>query len=552
MSAADALEAELPRTVAVLRGNAWVRVAAETLAVGDRIRLEAGDVVPRAGVLVRSGSVDLAVVTGEARTQRLPKGAPVPAGARTLDGGLELIVQPARAKSLAPSASPRLRAVPMLADRLGSGFTITVTLLAIAGLWGWAVTVDLARGVEVATAILIVACPCAIGLAGPVVSALATRTLLQHRVLVRAPSVFERLGRAGTVVFDKTGTLTRGRPSVIGERVDGSPDQQRRLANALVAVEGALSHPIARAIVEHLEGSRRPVDSSEAATPKTGEAPRVRSLPGEGVVGIADDYCILALSRAAAIRSGIQTSAAAPSDGAASVIALGRPVRPGDFAAFDREDCVSWLGPEAATARLELDLRDEAIADTDRVVCELGERHGVEVTMLSGDSEDAVRRVAQRLRIDTFEGACSPERKLDEVRRLQSSAPVVMVGDGLNDVMALHGASLAIAPAHSTTGAVRASEVVLGATGLGGLLDLFDTARRARSATRGNLAIGLAYNLSAVSLALAGWITPLLAAVLMPLSSLGVIAHSLLRMRSADTRAPAREITHPDSTAHAP
>ncbi|MHC4393841.1 MAG: P-type ATPase, partial [Planctomycetota bacterium] len=132
MSAADALEAELPRTVAVLRGNAWVRVAAETLAAGDRIRLEAGDVVPRAGVLVRSGSVDLAVVTGEARTQRLPKGAPVPAGARTLDGGLELIVQPARAKSLAPSASPRLRAVPMLADRLGSGFTITVTLLAIA------------------------------------------------------------------------------------------------------------------------------------------------------------------------------------------------------------------------------------------------------------------------------------------------------------------------------------------------------------------------------------------------------------------------------------
>ncbi|WP_374298970.1 heavy metal translocating P-type ATPase [Paracoccus sp. (in: a-proteobacteria)] len=489
-AAAELTALEVPRATLLLHGAEQV-VPVATLRPGDLIRIRPGARVPADGEITEGRSeIDRALLTGETLPVPAAPGQMLSAGEVNLTGPLTLRVTAAgrdsslaRLTALVEAAEAARGRYTSLAERASRAYSPSVHLMALCSFAGWMwATGDLRLAVNIAAAVLIVTCPCALGLAVPAVATAASGRLFRRGLLIKDGTALERLAEVDTVVFDKTGTLTLGRPVL----VSAAPLSQdlRLVARALAE---ASSHPLSRALVEAL------ADQPNARLSDVAEH------PGFGV----------------------------------SARWQGRTVRLGradwlgvSDADEDRPTSATWLAVEGQPP-VRLEFTDELRPGAADCVAMLRKAR-MRVVLISGDRRAAVADLAARLGIDDYHAGVDPQGKEAMVADLAAQgARVLMVGDGLNDTAALARAHASISPASALDAARVASEMVLTGSDLAPVAEAVATARRATRRIRENFAISIAYNIVAVPLAVAGMVTPLIAALAMSLSSITVTLNAL-------------------------
>lgn len=461
----------------------------EAVVPGMVLDIRAGDTIAADGTVIRGRSaLDLAMLSGESRPVSVGEGAAVFAGAVNLSGPLRVRVEQAgetsrlgRLLRQVEEGAQRRAPVVLLADRIAGWFIAAVLALATitVALW-W--TRDSSAAVDHAIALLVVTCPCALAMATPLAFTVAIGRAATRGILIKGGHALESLTQRGTLFLDKTGTLTEGRLAL--EEWHGD-----EAARALVlGLEQHSRHPVATAF-----GSAWPT----LAAPDAHEVSETAGAGIEGVVAGRDVRVGKASWVLARAHDPRRLGAQADDDARTSVL-------------------VAVDGRVVARARFGDPIRPEARA----AVAALRDA-GWDVRILSGDDDAVVRRVAARLGLGDHrnEGGASPERKREAVLEASASGPVVMVGDGVNDAAAISSATVGIAVRGGAEAALAAADVYLARGGIGALRELLDGARRTTRVIRRNMGIALAYNAIAVSLAMMGLLDPLVAAVLMPISS---------------------------------
>lgn len=472
--AADLLGASLPALATLVTDEADHSVPTATLRPGDRVRVAAGETVPGdAKVRAGMGRASLALVSGESTPVIAIPGTQLAAGAEVVDGELVVQLQAVGSDTLLGQmqqavASSTMSRAPSDADRLAPAFTAATLLLGSAAL---ALTPWLGgeEAIRRAIAVLVVACPCALSLARPLAVSSALSGLARRGLWLRSGDALLALDKVTTVALDKTGTLTEASAQVVS-----ADDDALRIA---AAIEVGSSHPIARAIVT--ETVARGI-----ALP---EATRVEEVPGVGVSGMVD-------GKSWTVRSAGADTVELIGTAVSQLIRLAHVPR-----------------PEAAAALSSL------------------QDQGVSVRVLTGDHASAALALARKVDLppEAIEAGLSP---MDKVARVDTHT--VFVGDGLNDGPALAAAGVGLAIAHGAPSSVAAADGVIRGGALGVVADALATARATRRTIRANLVRSVAYNLLAVAAAMAGLVNPLVAAVLMPLSSILVVATSARLVRS--------------------
>jgi Cu+-exporting ATPase len=502
------------KDVAVLRDGVETRVPVGRLVVGDVFVVRPGERVATDGVVVDGQSaVDESMLTGESVPVEVGPGAAV-TGATVNAGGV-LTVRATRVGSdtalariarLVSDAQSGKAPVQRLADRVSAVFVPVVIALALATLAYWLLDGAGAEAAfEAAVAVLIIACPCALGLATPTALLVGTGRGAQLGILIKGPEVLESTRRVDTVVLDKTGTVTTGRMTLVDVVSDEPRADVLRLAGA---VENASEHPIARAV-------------ADAAKAEVGALPRVESFAssaGLGVTGVVDGHAVVA-GREALLR---EWSLAVPERLAKERDAAEAAGRTAVFAAWD------------GAVRAVLVVADTPKETSAQAVREL-RALGLRPVLLTGDNERTARAIAAQVGIDEVVAEVLPEGKVDVVRRLQAEGRVVaMVGDGVNDAAALARADLGLAMGTGTDVAIEASDLTLVRGDLRTAVSAIRLARRTLRTIKGNLFWAFAYNVAAIPVAAAGRLSPLLAGAAMAFSSVFVVTNSL-RLRRFST-----------------
>ncbi|KJL47377.1 Copper-exporting P-type ATPase A [Microbacterium hydrocarbonoxydans] len=507
------------KDVAILRDGVEQRMPLARLAVGDVFVVRPGEKIATDGVVLEGASaVDASMLTGESVPVEVAAGDAV-TGATVNVGGRLLITasrvgadtQLARMAQLVEEAQSGKAEAQRLADRLSAVFVPVVFALAAVTLVAWLIAGGgAAAAFTAAVAVLIIACPCALGLATPMALLVGTGRGAQLGVLIKGPEVLESTRRVDTIVLDKTGTVTSGRMTLL-EVVPAEGQDPQEVLRLAAAVEEASEHPIAQAIVR-------------AATERLGEIPTVsdfQNVQGRGVTGVVDAHAVVA----------------------------GRPALLADWAlhlspalrsAFDRAEseartavAVAWDGE----VRGILVVADQIKPSSAAAISAL-RGLGLTPVLLTGDNEQAARQVAAAVGIDQVRAGVLPEGKVAEVTALQQQGRVVaMVGDGVNDAAALAQSDLGVAMGTGTDAAIEASDLTLVRGDLWGAVDAIRLARCTLGTIRGNLFWALAYNVAALPLAALGLLNPMLAGAAMAFSSVFVVLNSL-RLRRFRSAAP--------------
>ena len=504
---------------------------------GDRLRVRPGGRIPTDGtVLEGETTCDESLLTGEPLPVARGPGAKVLGGAingpglvvmradTTASGALV-----ARIARLVREAQSRRAPIEALADRAAALFTPAVLLVALATFLGWAwfgPEPRLSLGLVSAVSVLVIACPCSLGLATPLSMTVAIGRGAREGILVRTPAALEALAAAGTFAFDKTGTITRGTPRVVGTLAlggDASPGAAERLLGLVAALETASEHPLARAFATAAAEAGLPSPPVTAAT----------AVVGRGIRGRCDGHDVAAGSAALLAEDGV------------------------DLAALDGEPAASWVESAVSAGRsLVLAAIDGrlagafAIADPPRAeaagVVAFLDRRGARVELLSGDTAAAAADVGRAVGIAHAEGGLSPAGKAARVtalggrrQRPHRQGTVAFIGDGVNDAVALAAADVGIAMGGGADAAVETADVTLLSGGLAAVPRAVALADATMANVRQNLVLACAYNLVALPVAagvlypVIGHVTsPMLAAAAMSVSSLSVIANAL-RLRRA-------------------
>ncbi|MFD9079277.1 heavy metal translocating P-type ATPase [Streptomyces erythrochromogenes] len=501
------------KDVVVLRSGQEVRIPVAELAVGDRFVVRPGEKIATDGTVVEgSSAVDASMLTGESVPVEVSVGDSV-TGATVNTSGRLLVeatrvgadTQLARMAKLVEDAQNGKAEVQRLADRI-SGIFVPVVLVLALGTWvTWLlVTDDATAAFTAAVAVLIIACPCALGLATPTALMVGTGRGAQLGILIKGPEVLESTRRVDTVVLDKTGTVTTGRMTLAGVVTAEGVDELEllRLAGSL---EHASEHPIARAV-------------ATAAADRAGSLPvpeGFENLAGLGVQGVVDGHAVLVgreqllADWSITLPDGLaRAKAAAEAEGGTAVL-------------------VAWDG----AARGVLTVADAVKETSAEAVARLREL-GLTPVLLTGDNRAVAETVAREVGIDEVIAEVLPQEKVDVVRRLQAEGrTVAMVGDGVNDAAALAQADLGLAMGTGTDAAIEAGDLTLVRGDLRVAADAIRLSRRTLATIKGNLFWAFGYNVAALPLAAAGLLNPMIAGAAMAFSSVFVVTNSL-RLRS--------------------
>ncbi|MGW8767189.1 heavy metal translocating P-type ATPase [Streptomyces sp. NPDC055815] len=493
------------KDVAVLRDGKEVRVPVGELRTGDLFVVRPGEKIATDGTVTEGASaVDASLLTGESLPQDVVPGSAVTGGCVNVSG--RLVVEAtrvgadtrlARIAQLVEDAQSGKAEVQRLADRISAVFVPVVLLIALGTLVTWLLaTDDVTASFTAAVAVLIIACPCALGLATPTALMVGTGRGAQLGILIKGPEVLESTRRVDTVVLDKTGTVTTGHMRLTGVHVHGgrygtdSADETEllRLAGAL---EHSSEHPVARAVTAG--AAER---CGELPTPKTFE-----NVPGLGVRGSVDGHLVL-VGRAALLEAEGVEAPATTEPGAVHV---------------------AWDGVARGTLTVADTVKDTSAEAVARL-----RALGLRPVLLTGDHRAVAEAVAAEVGIDEVIAEVLPEEKAEVIRRLRAEGrTVAMVGDGVNDAAALAGADLGLAMGTGTDAAIEASDLTLVRGDLRVAADAIRLARRTLATIRGNLGWAFGYNVAALPLAAAGLLNPMIAGLAMAFSSVFVVSNSL-------------------------
>ncbi len=464
-------------------------IAVEDIESGMVLRIAPGERVPVDAELLRGASdLDRALVTGESAPVAAGPGDTLEAGTLNLTGALDVLVLRAANESylaemmrLLEIAEQGRSAYVRLAERVARLYAPVVHLVALATFAGWLLVTggDWQRALFVAISVLIITCPCALGLAVPVVHVVAAGRLFRAGIMMKDGSALERLAGIDRVVFDKTGTLTSGHPILTG----GPVSTDARAAARTLALQS--THPLSKAVAQQFD-----------AAPVAAEG--LREIPGCGIEGVLG-------GRRARLGHGrwVAEIACRPADA------------PGPAFAFEGEPATAFGVAETPRPGAR-----EAVAAFQTA--------GLEPEMLSGDGRDPAERTARALGLARVTHGATPRAKIDRLDALRADGHrVLMVGDGLNDTAALAAAHVSMAPASASDAGRAAADFIFIRERLDAVVTAHDTALGAARLVRQNFGLALLYNCIAIPLAVAGLVTPLVAALAMSTSSILVVANAL-------------------------
>ncbi|MFI8517129.1 heavy metal translocating P-type ATPase [Streptomyces sp. NPDC085481] len=493
------------KDVAVLREGAEVRIPVTALRVGDLFVVRPGEKIATDGTVAEGASaVDTSLLTGESVPVEVTPGDPVTGGCVNASGRLVVEAgrvgadtQLARMARLVEEAQNGKAEVQRLADRISAVFVPVVLLIALGTLVTWLlVTSDTTAAFTAAVAVLIIACPCALGLATPTALMVGTGRGAQLGILIKGPEVLESTRRVDTVVLDKTGTVTTGHMELVGVHVYGGAygtggTDEAELLRLAGALEHASEHPVARAV-------------AAGAAARTGELPVPKSfenVPGLGVRGSVDGHLVLVGRVALLAAEGIEVPGA-PAPGVVHV---------------------AWDGRARGTLTVA-----DAVKETSAEAVARLRGLGLRPVLLTGDSRSVAEKVAAEVGIDEVIAEVLPQDKADVVKRLQAEGhTVAMVGDGVNDAAALATADLGLAMGTGTDAAIEAGDLTLVRGDLRVAADAIRLSRRTLATIKGNLGWAFGYNVAALPLAAAGLLNPMIAGFAMAFSSVFVVTNSL-------------------------
>ncbi|GHD89639.1 heavy metal translocating P-type ATPase [Streptomyces naganishii] len=511
-SAGAALRALLElgaKDVSVLRDGGEVRVPVASLAAGDRFVVRPGEKIATDGTVVEGTSaVDASMLTGESVPVDVGPGSPV-TGA-TVNAGGRLVVeatrvgsdtQLARMAKLVEDAQNGKAQVQRLADRISAVFVPVVLLIALGTLLTWLLAGgDVTASFTAAVAVLIIACPCALGLATPTALMVGTGRGAQLGILIKGPEVLESTRRVDTVVLDKTGTVTTGRMT-LQEVYAAEGTDEKQLLRIAGALEHASEHPVARAIAAGAEERVGPLPAAE----------HFENVPGRGVRGRVEGHEVSVGRLFDELPEDVARARREAETGGRTAVVVG------------------WDG----VARGVVAVADAVKETSAQAVREL-RALGLRPVLLTGDNRTVAGAVAGEVGIDSADVIAEvlPEDKVDAVRRLQAEGrTVAMVGDGVNDAAALATADLGLAMGTGTDAAIEAGDLTLVRGDLRVAADAIRLSRRTLATIKGNLVWAFGYNVAALPLAAAGLLNPMIAGAAMAFSSVFVVTNSL-RLRT--------------------
>ncbi len=509
-SAIAALAALRPERAVLLRDGGEVEVAVDALRRGDLVLVRPGARLPVDGTVEDGESeIDESLITGESLPVPRAVGDKVIGG--SVNGGGVLRVRAgavgaesvlARMARLVEDAQMDKPPIQRLADRVSAVFVPVVLGIALATLALWLLAgAGVSEAVVNAVAVLVIACPCAMGLATPTAIMVGTGVAARHGILIRDATALERAHAVQLVAFDKTGTLTEGKPRVVA--VHPAPGQDRaELLRLAAALEAGSEHPLARAVAREAAGLAIP------------EARGTRALPGRGVTAEVEGRTILLGSRKLIEGHGVD---AAPLDRAARALAeAGRTM--------------AWLATGDGVLLGLIGFADSARPSAGAAVARLRDM-GIATAMISGDSRAAAETIGHEVGITDIRAEVPADGKAREVAALRQGRVVAMVGDGINDAAALAAADIGFAMGTGTDVSMQAAGITLMRGDPALVADAIDLSRRTWSKLRQGLFWALAYNVLGIPIAAAGLLNPMLAGAAMALSSVSVVANALLLRR---------------------
>ena len=517
------LQALRPATARLLREGAEVEVAIGEVRVGDRVVVRPGERFPVDGRITEGRThADESLVTGESLPVPKSPGDAVTGGAVNGEGRVLVETTAVGAESalsrivrLVEDAQAKKAPIQKVVDRVSAVFVPVVVAIALLTMLGWGLaTGDWTSAILNAVSVLVIACPCALGLATPTAIMAGTGVAARAGILIKDAEALEVAHRIRLVAFDKTGTLTNGRPVLVeAVAIDGDRDGLLSLAAGLQA---GSEHPLAQAVLDAATGIPREAVGN------------VRAVAGRGVEGEAGGARVLLGSTAMMEEAGADRGPLA--DNAAALQADGHTV---SWVACGQDGAVRVLGVLA--------FRDEPRPEARAAVERLHEL-GVRTVMISGDNEGAAGAVARAIGIDEVRANVMPAQKAEAVAALRSSGTVAMVGDGINDAPALAAADVGIAMGTGTDVAMHAAAVTLMRPDPSLVADAVDVSRRTTRKIHQNLFWAFGYNVLGIPLAAAGLLDPVIAGAAMAFSSVSVVANTLLlqRWRPSSARDPDR------------